>query len=192
MFTGIITNQGKIISNTNKELVISSSIATKLQKGDSISVNGICLTVIETDRQSFSANYIPETSNKTAISSLGKDSAVNLELPATPSSWLSGHIVQGHIDTTATLKEIVNSDNQKTFVFELRDNLSKYMVNKGSITINGVSLTLINVANKEFSVGIIPHTYRTTSFKKLKIGDAVNIEVDVMAKYVEKLMKGNK
>ncbi len=191
MFTGIITHQGKVVSNANNEIVISSLIAKKLQKGDSISVNGICLTVVNTDDKSFSANYIQETADKTTIAGLVEDSMVNLELPATPSSLLGGHIVQGHVDTTAILKKIEENGNQKTFVFELRDNLSKYMVNKGSITINGVSLTLINVVDKEFSVGIIPHTYKTTSFRELKIDDAVNIEVDVIAKYVEKLMKGN-
>jgi riboflavin synthase len=89
------------------------------------------------------------------------------------------------------VKEIINEGNQKTFVLESRDNLSKYMVNRGSITINGVSLTLINVNYKEFSVGIIPHTYNTTAFNELSAGDEVNIEVDVIAKYVEKLMKGS-
>lgn len=190
MFTGIITHKGKVTSNTNNELVISSPIATKLQKGDSISVDGICLTVIESDKNNFSVDFIPETADKTTIGDLESGDSLNLELPATPSSWLSGHIVQGHIDTTAELKEIVAHGNQKTFVFELRGDLSKYMVSKGSITINGVSLTLINVAGTEFSVGIIPHTHKTTSFKELNVGDSVNIEVDVLAKYVEKLMEG--
>ncbi len=191
MFTGITTHQGKVVLNTNNEIVISSPIAKNLQKGDSISVDGICLTTVNTDDKSFSVNYIQETADKTVIAGLAKDSTVNLELPATPSSLLGGHIVQGHVDTTAILKKIAETGNQKTFVFELRDNLSRYMVSKGSITINGVSLTLINVVGKEFSVGIIPHTYKTTSFGELKVGDAVNVEVDVIAKYVEKLMKGN-
>ncbi len=190
MFTGIITHQGKVISNIDKEIVISSPIATKLQKGDSVSVNGICLTVLDSDDESFSADYIQETADRTTISNLNKDSVVNLELPATPSSLLSGHIVQGHVDTTARLKDVKENGNQKTFVFELRDDLSGYMVSKGSITINGVSLTLIDVMDKEFSVGIIPHTYNTTSFRGLKNGDEVNIEVDVLAKYVKKLTKG--
>lgn len=190
MFTGIITHKGKVISNTHSVIVVYSPIATRLQEGDSIAVNGICLTVTNVDGQSFSASYIKETVDKTTIAKLTKDSTVNLELPATMSSFFSGHIVQGHVDTTAQVKEIINIGNQKTFVFKLRDNLSKYMVNKGSITINGVSLTLINVEGKKFSVGIIPHTYETTSFKELNIGNEVNVEVDVLAKYVEKLMKG--
>ncbi|MEX2014408.1 MAG: riboflavin synthase [Candidatus Saccharimonadales bacterium] len=190
MFTGIITNQGKITKTGDNQLSIESALAKELNVGDSISVNGICLTVVEGGMQSFSANYIPETADKTTISSLTKDSAVNLELPATPSSLLSGHIVQGHIDTIATIKQIVQEDNQTTFEFELKENLAKYIVNKGSITINGVSLTLIKVDGKVFSVGIIPHTLKITNLGELKMGDAVNIEIDVLAKYVEKLTGG--
>ena len=191
MFTGIITNKGKVISNENNKIIISNPIATKLQMGDSISVNGICLTVTETNGQSFAADYIQETVEKTNIAKLIKDSAVNLELPATPSSLLSGHIAQGHVDTTAKIKDIEEQGNQKTLTFELREDLSRYMVEKGSVTINGVSLTLIEVQHKEFSVGIIPHTWQETSFNELGLGDEVNIEVDVLAKYVEKLTKGN-
>lgn len=190
MFTGIITHKGKVTSNTNNEIAISSPIATKLQKGDSISVNGICLTVTKNDSQSFSADYIQETADKTSIAGLVKNSMVNLETPATPASLLSGHLVQGHVDTTATLKEIIQEKNQQTLVFELTENLSKYMVNKGSVTINGVSLTIIEVVGKQFSVGIIPHTWGATTFNELGVGDLVNIEVDVLAKYVEKLTKG--
>ena len=190
MFTGIITHTGKVRKASGNKLVIESDLAGRLMVGDSISVSGICLTVTESHENSFSVDFIQETNDKTNIGSLKENDLVNLELPATPSSLLSGHIVQGHVDTTAKVKEIINEGNQKTFAFELRDNLSKYMVDKGSVTINGVSLTLINVANKEFSVGIIPHTYKTTSFSNLRIDDSVNIEVDVIAKYVEKLTKG--
>lgn len=191
MFTGIITNQGKITQSDNNQLTIKSALSKDLNIGDSISIDGICLTVIEANQDNFSVDFISETMDKTNIGNLKAGDAVNLELPATPSSLLSGHIVQGHVDTTAKLKEIVNEGNQKTFVFELNDNLSKYMVNKGSITINGVSLTLIEVQDKKFSVGVIPHTYEVTKFSKLKASDIVNIEVDVLAKYIEKLAKGN-
>lgn len=190
MFTGIITNQGKVTKADENRLSIESGLARDLSIGDSISVNGICLTVVNVNDQSFVVDYISETKEKTNISKLRAGDPVNIELPATPNSLLSGHIVQGHVDTTAKVKEIKSEDNQKTFVFELRDNLSKYMVNKGSVTINGVSLTIIKVHNKEFSVGVIPHTYEVTQFSKLKVGDIVNIEVDVLAKYVKKLMEG--
>ena len=191
MFTGIITNKGRVTSITENKLVIKSSLAKDLNIGDSILVNGICLTVVEVSGDTFSVDFISETKDKTNIGNLETDSFVNLELPATPSSLLSGHIVQGHIDTTAEIKEIIEESNQKTFVFEIRDNLSKYMVSKGSVTINGVSLTLIEVQSKKFSVGVIPHTYNATTFSKLEVGDTVNVEVDVLAKYVERLIKEN-
>jgi riboflavin synthase len=190
VFTGIITHQGKVRKASDNKLVIESDLANSLMVGDSISVSGICLTVIESRENSFSVDFIQETNDKTNIGLLKENDLVNLELPATPSSLLSGHIVQGHVDTTAKVKEIKSEENQKTFVFELRDNLSKYMVDKGSITINGVSLTIIKVHDKKFSVGVIPHTYEVTQFSRLKTGDIVNIEVDVLAKYVEKLTEG--
>lgn len=192
MFTGIITNQGKVTKAGNRQLSIESDLAKYLTIGDSISINGICLTVIEVSGHNFSIDFIDETRGKTNIGKLRKNNLVNLELPATPASLLSGHIVQGHIDTTATLKNIIQENNQKTLVFELSKDLSKYVVNKGSVSINGVSLTVIKVAGKEFSVGIIPHTWEATNFSKLSVGDLVNIEVDVLAKYVEKLIKDNK
>jgi len=191
MFTGIITNTGKVTKTGENQLSIDSGLSEDLNIGDSISVNGICLTVIDVNDRTFSVDYISETKEKTNISKLQLNDPVNLELPATPSSLLSGHIVQGHVDTTAEVKDIVSTGNQKTFVFELSDNLSKYMVDKGSITINGVSLTLISVVDRQFSVGVIPHTYDATSFNRLNIGEIVNIEVDVLAKYVEKLTKEN-
>jgi riboflavin synthase len=192
MFTGIVTNQGKISKVQDGQLSIESSLVNDLKVGDSIAVNGICLTVTGVDENSFLVDFINETNEKTNISSLEQNDNVNLELPATPSSLLSGHIVQGHVDTAATLKKIEDKDNQKTLTFELSKDLSKYMVDKGSVSINGVSLTLIKVNDKEFSVGIIPHTYSQTTFSRLKAGDTVNVEVDVLAKYVEKLMKGKK
>jgi riboflavin synthase len=191
MFTGIITNKGKIIKVSDRQLSIESDLARKLNVGDSISINGICLTVIEVSNHNFSIDFISETDEKTSISKLRPNDTVNLELPATPASLLSGHIVQGHVDTTATLKEIIQEKNQKTLLFELSKDLSKYMVNKGSVSINGVSLTVIEVSKKEFSVGIIPHTYKATTFSQLNVGGVVNIEVDVLAKYIEKLIKGN-
>lgn len=191
MFTGIITHKGKIKATTKNKLVIESSLAKDLNVGDSISVNGICLTVVETNAQDFLVDFIDETMDKTNIGKLQSDNSVNLELPATPTSFLSGHIVQGHVDTTAVLQKIEQLSNQKTLIFELDQDLSKYMVDKGSITINGVSLTLINVDGKTFRVGIIPHTWDSTMLHELKTGDGVNIEVDVLSKYIEKLTKGS-
>lgn len=173
-------------------LSIKSSLAKYLKVGDSVSINGTCLTVVDTNDNEFSIDFIDETKQKTSIGNLQIGDPVNLELPATPSSLLSGHIVQGHVDTTATLKRIDEENNQKTLIFELSKDLSRYMVDKGSVSINGVSLTLIEVNDKQFSVGIIPHTWETTTFSKLNVGDTVNIEVDALAKYVDKLMKGKK
>ncbi len=192
MFTGIITNQGQVAKASNNRLSIKSSLAKDLNVGDSISVSGICLTVVKADEFEFSIDFMEETKQKTSLENLQIGDRVNLELPVTPSSLMSGHIVQGHVDTTATLKKINEANNQKTLSFELSKDLSKYMVDKGSVSINGVSLTIIEVNGKDFSVGIIPHTWEATTFNKLNIGDTVNIEVDVLAKYVEKLMEGRK
>lgn len=190
MFTGIITHQGKVTEAGKNQLAIESVLVRSLNIGDSISVNGVCLTVTKVSGNSFSVDFAPETERKTNVGMLKPSDEVNLELPATPSSLLSGHIVQGHVDTTATVQKIIDEGNQKTFTFKLRDNLSRYMVNKGSITINGVSLTLINAHGKEFSVAVIPHTYAATNFSKLEVGDEVNIEADILAKHIEKLMEG--
>jgi riboflavin synthase len=189
MFTGIITNLGKISGKTPTRLSVETDKAflSGLQKGTSIAIDGICLTLVDSDKDSFTADIMPETADRTNLKYLLSGSLVNLELPATPSSLLSGHIVQGHIDGTVGLQNITKDKDSYILKFSISAALSKYIVEKGSVTLNGVSLTVIEINEDYFTVGIIPHTWRNTMFHTLKVGESVNIEVDVLAKYIDKL-----
>ena len=191
MFTGIITHLGTVKKKTDSDVTIgaSSKLIKKLSFGTSIAVNGICLTVVGKDKTSFSINFMPETAEKTNINSLKLEDKVNLELPATPDAFLSGHIVQGHVDGIAKITSIVKKGNSYLFAFFLPKNLKKYLVEKGSVTINGISLTIISVSSDEFTVGIIPHTWENTMLHQAQVGDRINLEVDALAKYIEKLIQ---
>lgn len=191
MFTGIITHLGKLAAIKQSCYTISAdqSFFTKLDKGESVSINGVCLTVVDKGEASFSVDCMPETEAKTNIKYLKVGDLVNLELPATPSSILSGHIVQGHADGTARLASIRKKGNSYILKFSLPERLSKYIVNKGSIAVNGISLTLIETGKDFFTVGIVPYTWRNTMLYTIKLGDLINIEVDILAKYLEKLTK---
>lgn len=189
MFTGIIENLGTVVNKTENQLEIKagSNFVEKISQGLSISVNGICLTVINFNQESFRVDFMPETADKTNISSLQTEDQVNLELPATPESFLSGHIVQGHIDGTVQIINITQNQNSQILKLSVNENLSKYLVAKGSVVLNGISLTVINVKNNYFTVGIIPYTWDKTMLHTLKTGDYLNIEVDILAKYLERL-----
>ncbi|SRR6266568_1973655 len=191
MFTGIITHLGKVTEKTNTDLKIQTDthLLKKLADGTSICVNGICLTVVSRNKTSFTINFMPETEKKTTIQYLEKNDEVNLELPATASTLLSGHIVQGHVDTVGKIISLVKKGNSYLFAISLPKSLSKYLVEKGSISVNGISLTVISVSKDEFTVGIIPHTMENTMLNKAKVGDFVNLEVDALAKYIEKLIQ---
>lgn len=190
MFTGIITNLGKIMSKKKDGLIIQAEkdLLKKLEKGLSISINGICLTVVSFDRKHFNVNFIPETEKKTNIRYLKPSDSINLELPATAKTFLSGHILQGHIDDVSKLVSIEKKENSHVLKFFISKTLSKYVVEKGSIAVNGISLTVIQAKDTFFTVGIIPYTWKNTNLAYLKIGDFVNLEVDVLAKYLERLM----
>jgi riboflavin synthase len=193
MFTGIIKNQGKIIKKNNNTVEISTNIKLieKLSIGESIAINGICLTAVDKTDNSFSIDFIPETKKRTNLQYLKINDIVNLELPTTPTTLLSGHIVQGHIDTTAKIVSINKKDNSTIFRFEINSKWIKYIVEKGSIAINGISLTVISSVGRGFTVGIIPHTFNNTNLSELRVNDFVNIEVDILAKYLEKLINKN-
>jgi riboflavin synthase len=195
MFTGIISHLGKVISNQNNSLTIKTpmSLIPHLTTGMSIAMDGICLTVTKQQKPHFfSIDFMPETAKKTTIASLKKGSIVNLELPATTNTFLAGHIVQGHIDAVSQVVKIKKQGNSRLFAFSLETSISQYLVNKGSIAVNGVSLTVVNAIKDNFTVGIIPHTWSQTNFHQLKVGDWVNIEVDILAKYVEKIIASGK
>lgn len=190
MFSGIISNLGQITVKKPNLLKISAEkkILDLFKPGDSISINGICLTVTQKDSGFFAVDFMPETKNRTNLKYLKVGDMVNLELPASPNSFLSGHIVQGHIDTVSRLADIKNEGNSRILKFEIPSAFLKYIVEKGSITVNGISLTIVKGGENFFTVGIIPHTWQNTMLKTIKTGDFVNIEVDILGKYIERLL----
>jgi len=191
VFTGIINNLGTVVNKTKTSLIIKTDndFLTGLKKGTSVAIDGICLTVVTYNKNSFKVNIMPETTNRTNIQYLQSEDLVNLELPTTANSFLSGHIVQGHIDGTGRLQSIIKKNNSYILKFSTSNSLSKYVVEKGAITVNGISLTVIKSAKNYFTVGIIPHTWEKTMLHTIKVGDFVNVEVDILAKYIEKLLK---
>ncbi len=192
MFTGIVVEQGTIRKARGRNVMTleieAPGVARDLGLGDSVSVNGVCLTATATGRRRFEVEAVPETLARTTIGKLGRGSQVNLELPLRIADRLGGHMVQGHVDGTATVIRIEEEDSAKRFWFETPEDLLRYMVAKGSITLDGVSLTLVEVGRSSFQVALIPHTLDATTLGRLKVGSKVNVEVDVLAKYVERLM----
>ena len=189
MFTGIIEEVGKIQSITERKAVIECNLVLNSSKiGDSIAVNGVCLTLTDITSNGFSADISPETYRVTALNKLKTGSAVNLERALPIDGRLGGHIVLGHVDGTAKVKNITPTKEFYIFQIELNDNESNYAVRKGSIAVNGISLTIADVTDKLVTLAIIPHTYENTALKILREGDFVNIEADILAKYVEKFL----
>jgi riboflavin synthase len=192
MFTGIVETTGVIDSlNYDKEnlnLTVSSSISHDLRVDESLSHDGVCLTVTRLSDKSHDITLVPETLKKSRFSDLEVGSLVNLERSLKVSDRLDGHIVQGHVDDIARCKKIIDNGNNWIFTFKSK-NFLKYVVEKGSITVNGVSLTCFDIRDNFFSVAIIPHTYSKTNFKFLSENDLVNIEYDILGKYIERLSK---
>lgn len=193
MFTGIIEETGTIKEfrqdGTNALVEVEcQKVLEGTKLGDSIAIEGICQTVIELDKNSFSSQISSETLKVTNFSSFKPGKKVNLERALTLSSRLGGHIVSGHVDGLAKVKEIKKLSDFYEVKFELEKVLSKYVAHKGSVTVNGISLTVAGVSSNEFWAAIIPHTFENTSLKYIKNGDFVNLEVDILAKYVEKFL----
>ena len=181
MFTGIVEETGIVKSFDGKKLVIEcSKVLENTQIGDSIAIDGCCQTVVSMTSNTFTADVSSETISITTFKTFKTGRSVNLERALTPSTRIGGHFVQGHVDGTA--KYLGN------MTFELPDELEKYVVYKGSITVNGVSLTVSKLENMKFSVAVIPHTLQNTNLKELKTGDLVNIETDILGRYVEKFL----
>ena len=191
MFTGIIETLGTIKeiekNQENIHLTIASSITNELKIDQSVAHNGICLTVVHIEQDKYKVTAIKETIEKTNIGQWKKDETVNLERAMILGSRLDGHIVQGHVDQIGHCKEIKEAEGSWYFTFEYDRNLNNITIEKGSITINGTSLTVVHSKLNEFSVAIIPYTYENTNFSKLKVGDSVNLEFDVIGKYVKRL-----
>lgn len=191
MFTGIIETLG-ILKDIKKDqenihFTIESSLTNELKIDQSVAHNGICLTVVTLENDTYTVTAIKETIEKTTIGNWKKGDIVNLERAMILGSRLDGHIVQGHVDQIGFCKEIKEANGSWYFTFEYDKNLNNVTIEKGSITINGTSLTVVNSKLNEFSVAIIPYTYENTIFSKLKLGDSVNLEFDVIGKYVKRL-----
>lgn len=193
MFTGIIEEIGIIqsIKKNNKSSVLSiqgKKIFEDIHIGDSISVNGVCLTVTTFSNKTFTADVMNETLSRSSLGSLKNGSYVNLERAMSSSGRFGGHIVSGHIDGTGRIIKIKRDDNAIWYTIIVEDSLIRYIVEKGSVAIDGISLTIANVNESSFSVSIIPHTSQETILSHRLVGDIVNIENDVIGKYVEKLI----
>ncbi|VXB43322.1 Riboflavin synthase [Flavobacterium sp. 9AF] len=191
MFTGIVETLGTIKEiikeKENLHLKIASKITNELKIDQSVAHNGICLTVVAIDGEVYTVTAIKETIEKTNINYWNIDDIVNLERAMKLGDRLDGHIVQGHVDQTGVCKEIKEAEGSWYFTFEYNKNLQNITIEKGSITVNGTSLTVVDSKENEFSVAIIPYTYENTTFKKIKVGTLVNLEFDVIGKYVKRL-----
>ena len=191
MFTGIIEDLGIVESlereATNLHLTIQSRLASELKIDQSVSHNGVCLTVVKRNPNSYSVTAIKETLDKTNLNNLTEGAIVNLERGLKLGDRLDGHMVQGHIDQIGTCINVQSQNGSWTYDFEYDPNLGNITIEKGSVTVNGVSLTVVDSKNNGFSVAIIPYTYEHTNFKHFKIGSVVNLEFDVIGKYVSRL-----
>ena len=199
MFTGIVEEVGQIVGikavGENRRLTVKcSKVLSDLKLGDSISVSGVCLTVVAKAAESFSADLARETWNRTSFSRLKPGASLNLELPMRAMGRFDGHIVQGHVDGIGTLVSMTKIHGGNDFVLTVRapSEMTRYIVAKGSIAVEGISLTVASIEGTEIVIAIIPHTAEMTNLKSLEAGDPVNLEVDVVAKYVEKMMGGHR
>lgn len=191
MFTGIITHLGKLKEkdDTTFTFAAPATFHTSMHDEVSVAVNGVCLTVAKRGKTTFSVTVMPETLQKTMLGNLKMHNLVNLELPVTPKAFLSGHIVQGHVDGVGRVIKIAKNGNSWLVTIQAPTALGKYIVEKGSIAINGVSLAIIDVKKTNFTISIIPYTWQHTTFHSLKVGHQVNIEVDIIAKYIEQFLR---
>lgn len=194
MFTGLVEEKGilkeKIPTGDGFQFVIEAKIVMKdLQIGSSVAVNGCCLTVVKIDGNTFAVDTIEETLNKTNLGVLKQGMKVNLERPLAAEARLGGHFVLGHIDTTGKVEEVKELSNSHWLTISFPEQFKQYLIYVGSVAIDGVSMTVAELKDKSFSVGIIPHTWKETIFADKKVGDTVNLEFDVLGKYVERIME---
>lgn len=193
MFTGIIEEVGTVAAveklTAGSRITVDARIVTSdIANGDSIAVNGVCLTALDLTKDSFSADVSPETLRRTTMGDLRTGSAVNLERAATPTTRLGGHFVQGHVDGRGTFLSADDAGDFWTVKIGFPPDLARYFVEKGSVAIDGISLTIAALGEDHFDIAVIPKTWTATNISTRKPGDAVNIEVDVIAKYVERLL----
>jgi riboflavin synthase len=193
LFTGLVADLGRVAaierSTDGVRLTISSRLVSDLHEGDSVAVNGVCLTATALGRDSFGADVMNETLSRTSLRRVAAGGEVNLELPLRATDRLGGHVVQGHVDGTGTIVSVADDGFARRVRIEAPGELLRYVVEKGSITVDGVSLTVAEIDGDSFTVSLIPETLQRTNLGKAHAGTTVNLEVDVLAKYVEKLMR---
>ena len=194
MFTGIVEERGRIsavepLGDSVRVVIAAAEVLEGTRLGDSIAVNGVCLTVVDCDAHSFSADVMQETLDRSSLGAASSGVTVNLERAARLDSRIGGHLVQGHVDGTGSVLAIEPSDHWTVMRFSLPNEIARYVVEKGSITVDGVSLTVVDAQRDWFSVSLIPTTLQVTTLGDRKVGDRVNLEVDAIAKYVERLME---
>ncbi len=191
MFTGIVKEIGRVASVKPGSLVVNATEVVKdMQVGDSIAVNGVCLTAITFDSGSFTTGIMHETLRRSNLGSLSGGNRVNLEMPLTLGSYVGGHLVQGHIDDTGKLISVREDKDARIFRYAAAPEVMRYIVEKGFIAVDGISLTVVNRTSDYFEVSIVTHTYEYTNLRDRKVGDTVNLEIDIIAKYVEQLAGG--
>lgn len=194
MFTGIIEELGNIKNikraNNRYQLKIEASkVLRNIKRGESIAVNGVCLTVVNYNKNDFTADVMPETLRNTNLYRADNNAYVNLEQPVTPDSFLSGHLVTGHIDGTGKVTAIKKEGNARIVRVSYPAELNKYIVEKGSVALNGISLTIAANSENQLTVSLIPETWQQTTFNLAAVGDNINIETDLIGKYIEKMIK---
>jgi riboflavin synthase len=193
VFTGIIQDMGLVTgvirSGQDLTLVVESHLLSRMDVGDSVAVNGTCLTAVSVNGERIEVNAISETLARTSMGDVGEGDRVNLELPMTPASMFDGHIVQGHVDGVATVRSIADEGEAIRVSLDAGPEVLRYLVEKGSVTVDGISLTVAGLDEEGFEVAIIPHTREVTTLGSRQVGDRVNIEVDIIAKYVERLLQ---
>jgi riboflavin synthase len=189
MFTGLVREVGRVLFFEQGRLTVEAPAAAgDAEIGDSVAIDGVCLTVVAVDGSTFAFDAVPETLARTALSTLERDSSVNLEPALRAGEPLGGHYVQGHVDGVGTVRSIERERDGKRIWFDAPADLLRYVVEKGSIAVQGASLTVATTDGAGFAVALIPHTLDVTTFGALTVGARVNLEVDVLAKYVEKLL----
>jgi riboflavin synthase len=192
VFTGLVQDLGRIVSadrnGDGARVTVETTLAEELSEGDSVAVNGVCLTATEIGDGSFVADVMNETLSRTSLADIEAGAGVNLELPLRPSDRLGGHVVQGHVDGLATIAEVHDDGFARRVRFDIDPQLLRYVVEKGSIALDGVSVTVIEIGDSWFTVSLIPESLERTNLGAAGPGTNVNVEVDVLAKYVERLI----
>ncbi len=197
MFTGLIEELGSVsrvdpLSEGARITIAASGIARELGDGDSVAVNGVCLTVVNKGDAGFAADLSPETLARTTLGQLAPGSRVNLERAVTPSTRLGGHFVQGHVDGRGTFLGAEPEGDFRTVRIGFPPELGRYLIHKGSVAVEGISLTIAALGSEHFDIAVIPKTWEMTNLSTLVPGDPVNLEVDLIAKYVERLLRGER